>query len=279
MRRDESNVDLEQKEYRKMMVNNLTAKVTHNARRMNNMHVKETEDLVRVDSGIPTYNFNIITLPEQGKTPSKDTIKKEMDHFNDKGFPINMWCWEDEKETREIIHDIGLTEYHTPYIGMVAELKDQQISIQDRDDLILKEISTENEAQQFGNIIANLYENPEPQYIQTYFSKITDLLLDRSSPYKPYVGIYQGEVVSTGSLMFTDTTVGMYDIATIPEVRGKGIGTALIQYLLHDAKENNGEYCVLQASPEGKGIYERAGFQSIGNLKIYENTELVGVPT
>ena len=27
MRRDESNVDLEQKEYRKMMVNNLTAKV------------------------------------------------------------------------------------------------------------------------------------------------------------------------------------------------------------------------------------------------------------
>lgn len=81
MRRDESNVDLEQKEYRKMMVNNLTAKVTHNARRMNNMHVKETEDLVRVDSGIPTYNFNIITLPEQGKTPSKDTIKKRNGSF------------------------------------------------------------------------------------------------------------------------------------------------------------------------------------------------------
>src|SRR5699024_1039811 len=140
MWREESNVDLEQKEYRKMMVNNLTAKVSHNARRMNNMHVKETEALVRVDSGIPTYSFNIITLPKQGKNTTKDTIKKEMDQFNDKDLPINMWCWEDEKETREIIHDIGLTEYPTPYIGMVAELKDQQISIQDRDDLILKEI-------------------------------------------------------------------------------------------------------------------------------------------
>lgn len=49
---------------------------------------------------------------------------------------------------------------------------------------------------------------------------------------KLYLGFYKDEVVSVGSLVCTQDSIGIYDIATKEEMRGKGFGSTMFHYLL-----------------------------------------------
>ncbi|MCG7409628.1 GNAT family N-acetyltransferase [Paenibacillus sp. ACRRX] len=90
-----------------------------------------------------------------------------------------------------------------------------------------------------------------------------------------YVGEYNGEAVSIGSLLSTENSVGIYDIATRQEYRGKGLGSAMFHYLLEEAKRMSDGICVLQASPEGLGIYKRAGCKEVSEVIVYGNRHLI----
>lgn len=85
-----------------------------------------------------------------------------------------------------------------------------------------------------------------------------------------FVGMVEGHAVATAVSIRTGTTVGIYNVATVPETRGRGIGTALTWHLLADA-DPGWEVAVLQASEMGRPIYERMGFRL-----VREFTELVG---
>jgi GNAT superfamily N-acetyltransferase len=67
--------------------------------------------------------------------------------------------------------------------------------------------------------------------------------------------------VAAVELFFSEKqTAGIFNLSTLQEYRGKGIGTALISYALHEAKKQGYIYAALQASEEGLRIYERLGF-------------------
>ena len=70
----------------------------------------------------------------------------------------------------------------------------------------------------------------------------------------------QIDVLKKGALFLTDVA-GIYDVATRPEYRRRGFGSALFKHLVNEAKQAKYESAVLVASAEGAGIYERAGFQ------------------
>ncbi len=54
---------------------------------------------------------------------------------------------------------------------------------------------------------------------------------------KLYLGFYKDEVVSVGSLVCTQDSIGIYDIATKEEMRGKGFGSTMFHCLSQEAKE------------------------------------------
>ncbi|WP_282063104.1 GNAT family N-acetyltransferase [Bacillus pumilus] len=57
--------------------------------------------------------------------------------------------------------------------------------------------------------------------------------------------------------------------STRAEHRGKGLGNAMFHYLLTQT-ENKQKCVILQASYHGKHIYQRAGFQPIGEMIVFE---------
>jgi len=87
-----------------------------------------------------------------------------------------------------------------------------------------------------------------------------------------FVGMTEGRAVATAASVRTDATIGVYSVATAPEVRGRGIGTAMTWHLLADA-DPGWDVAVLQASAMGRPIYERMGFSL-----VREFAELVGGP-
>ena len=77
-----------------------------------------------------------------------------------------------------------------------------------------------------------------------------------------------GAPVATSLAVRTGDTVGIYSVATAPEARGRGIGTAMTWHLLRDA-DPGWTLAVLQASDMGRPIYERMGFRLVREFDEY----------
>ena len=64
--------------------------------------------------------------------------------------------------------------------------------------------------------------------------------------------------------------MGLYNISTVAAERRKGVGTAMTLRPLLDAREQGYRTGVLQAAPEGVGVYARVGFEPFGEITEYK---------
>lgn len=62
---------------------------------------------------------------------------------------------------------------------------------------------------------------------------------------------------------------GVFNVATLPEARGKGLGRATTLAVLLDAREHGAMWGVLHASAMGFGVYARMGFRHVGDFRRY----------
>lgn len=72
-----------------------------------------------------------------------------------------------------------------------------------------------------------------------------------------------GRPVATGSAWVTGTTVGLYNITTLAEVRGRGLGFAVTARLMDLGRERGCTDAVLHSSEQGRPVYERLGFSFV----------------
>jgi GNAT superfamily N-acetyltransferase len=76
-----------------------------------------------------------------------------------------------------------------------------------------------------------------------------------------YVARLEGAPVGATTLLLAAGVAGIYNVATLPEARGKGIATALVAAALREGREAGYRAGVLQSSEMGYRVYERLGFQ------------------
>jgi len=63
---------------------------------------------------------------------------------------------------------------------------------------------------------------------------------------------------------------GLYNVATLPESRGKGIGSSISYVPFIDAKERGYEISILHSTRMGYGVYKQLGFEEICKLIRYQ---------
>jgi GNAT superfamily N-acetyltransferase len=78
----------------------------------------------------------------------------------------------------------------------------------------------------------------------------------------------EGDRPLATALLFLDAP-GIYDVATPPQARGRGIGTAITSAALRAAREVGHTLGVLQASPMGYSVYRRMGFREHCRFHLY----------
>lgn len=86
-----------------------------------------------------------------------------------------------------------------------------------------------------------------------------------------FVGYSENKPVTIATLFKGSLAYGIFNLLTSEKEQGKGYGTTMMQYLLQTAKNNGAPYVTLSASSRGGyKIYERLGFQKIGEFECFE---------
>ena len=95
---------------------------------------------------------------------------------------------------------------------------------------------------------------------------VEELLPER---YTRYLALWQNTPVAISALYLDAGVAGIYFVATLPEARGKGFATQVVQTALEDAQKLGYRVAILQASAMGKNVYQRIGFQECCPIEIY----------
>jgi len=77
------------------------------------------------------------------------------------------------------------------------------------------------------------------------------------------VASIEGHAVGVASGLITGDTIGIYNVATLPEHRGHGVGSAVTRAVMQEGKDRGCTSAILHTSPMGRGVYERLGFEVV----------------
>ncbi|HHT7226228.1 TPA: GNAT family N-acetyltransferase [Bacillus cereus] len=254
--------------YKQLLLDNFAFKTSYVAQFVPGMSIKKTKDYIAVDCGLPVDTFNIITLLNNNL---------EVEYYYQRNFPMSVWLWDEEQE-RDIKSElikIGLKKAEQN-IAMVADLKTISPTINMPVSFTIQQASSPGQINKFGETLADLFGTSEEGiHVQAFYNQISNLDICNSENMKLFLGLYEGEVVTVGSLICSKDSIGIYDIATKEEMRGRGFGSTMFNFLLQEAQKFKNTYCVLQASPDGINIYKKSGFQAIGKMTVLENRHLI----
>lgn len=247
------------------MENNMRGKLAYIPNLLEGMSVQAIGDITVVDCGMPSDTFNAA----YGGTITPERAKQVFEYY--RGKPMAWWLGPstDLEAARASLESAGFK--HDEYdVGMRCDLTTFDKPYVYPEWLRIELCETPQQFEDFGAVLASVFD-PEDAYVKQFYRRISELDLPEMHDLILFVG-YDGEKpVSTSALFLTDCA-GIFDISTRPEERKRGLGTAMFYRAVIEAKQLGYELSVLQASPDGLGIYERMGFERVCDFNVWSNS-------
>ncbi|QLI79594.1 GNAT family N-acetyltransferase [Bacillus pumilus] len=226
-----------------------------------------TDDFVLSNTHISTDTFNLL-LPTSAHIKDPQKVKTAIEHLQSQKQSFSTWV--DHRllhpDWANLLKEYQLREVERNTIMLLEQTED--IDPVTSSPLTIKEAVDEQTLLDYKNIFIELFkESPEAIALEDYFQHFS---LDTiQSRVRMFVGYADHKPVTTGLLLEATDSYGIYDVITRAEHRGKGLGSDMFHYLL--TQTDNKQKCVLlQASADGKNIYQRASFQPIGEMVVFE---------
>ena len=109
-----------------------------------------------------------------------------------------------------------------------------------------------------------------PSEVETAFRMaVEELPVGPSTPVRCFVAREQGRPVGTSLVVLAGRAAAIFDVVTVPEARGRGIGTLVTDVALRAARDAGQRIAILESSPIGYNVYRRLGFAEYGQIAHY----------
>jgi N-acetylglutamate synthase len=92
--------------------------------------------------------------------------------------------------------------------------------------------------------------------------------------FEVYVGRVEGRDVTTAASYVIDGDVGIFNVATPSEYRGRGYGAAITGHAVREGFAAGADLAYLQSSAIGESVYRRLGFREVVTYVLFTPAEV-----
>jgi hypothetical protein len=163
---------------------------------------------------------------------------------------------------------IRQTELGAPCMALDLGRADESLLGAVPADFVIDDVRTDADLEAFKSVFVETYGIPE--WAGQAWVDATRAVGIGKAPWRMFVGRLAGRPVATNMLFCGGGVASVYAVATLPDVRGKGIGGAITLAPLIGARRAGYRHAVLFSTEMGVGAYERIGFRVVpGRVNRY----------
>ncbi|MCI0391544.1 MAG: GNAT family N-acetyltransferase [Acidobacteria bacterium] len=238
--------------------------------RAGGMRVLADRELVLVDSGLSCDTFNFLCRARLEGSSTLERVREAIAYFRAVDRPFSWWVGpvDQPPDLGEFLLAEGLEQAETE-LAMAADLASLRVGDLSPSGLRIERVRTATQIYDFAQINAANWTPPDPLVLR-FYELAASVLLDPDSPLWLYLGYLSEIPVATAELTIGGGVVGLYNICTLEAYRRRGFGSALTLQPLLDARSSGYQTGILQAAPDGVGVYTRVGFQPFGRITEYK---------
>ena len=212
--------------------------------------------------------FNGVLSSQPPSQPDEAFVEDTIQYFRAKNVRAFTWWMEPhlsrpDWEPLLSQHGFGFSD-NTP--GMAADLQELNESAQTVDGLEVRVVADDEALRAWAHIFTLGYGMPSDWGPAIYNLAVR---LGLGFPIRNYLGYWKSKLVATSCLFFGAGVAGIYSVSTLPEARGKGIGTSVTLEPLRKARELGYRIGVLQSSEMGYNVYKNLGFRHLCQIEYF----------
>jgi hypothetical protein len=222
----------------------------------------EIAGAVLLSSGLPVPLFNPAFVPS-APADVDAVVAAAIEHYGELGSPFILY-FRDEVAPglAEACTAAGLVEHFQPPL-MVMDPITAAPSPPSGVEIVIVD---ESAVPACAAVLGAGFGMPEPLVQAAFPSRVIDL-----DGFTAVLALVDGEPAATAACIVSDDLVGIYNVATVPAQRGKGLGAAVTwAAIATGAAASGSRVSVLQASGEGAPVYERMGFVTRDRYRQFE---------
>jgi GNAT superfamily N-acetyltransferase len=237
-------------------------------RRQPSMVLWDLPTYLLADSGLPSDTFNKVARARIAPERSCEDISRAAEYFRGVARPFTWWVGPSSRplDIQERLQALGfcVAERETGMSVELRELKEAPLPA----GLAVQRVTASQHLEDFCSVLAENWVPPDPS-VACFYQTAAPWMLETDSPLRHFVAYLDGEPAGVSSLYLEGGVGGIYSVASRRALRGRGIGSRLTWAAADEARRAGAALAVLQASSQGKTIYERLGFRGCCGFAEY----------
>jgi GNAT superfamily N-acetyltransferase len=157
---------------------------------------------------------------------------------------------------------------YSPWSGMALHLGDVSEAPPPRLRIDLRPVDDADSYTDWLRVVCKSYRLPRKAWRKMYENFTFDHQ-QTDSDWFHNLAVFNGVPVGASTVFLNNGVAGIYLVATVPEARGNGIGTAMTNTALQQIGYRGYKLAVLHATEQSRGIYEKLGFRHYCDIGVY----------
>jgi GNAT superfamily N-acetyltransferase len=221
-------------------------------------------------SHAPSSFFNGIAASSFDGSDAEEQVALTIDFFRAHQCPFRWWVTPSTRprELATVLQAQGMRHaYDSP--GMAAELSSLPLDVAPPDDVTIRRIGDVRELEHWLDVFVPVFSLP-PDGREIWRGVYAQFPFDDEAAWTHFVGFADERPMSTTSVLIDGELAGIYNVATLPEARGRGVGSSVTRAAMRYARDRGATTAALQSSTMGLGVYRALGFVEHCDLSLYD---------
>ena len=230
---------------------------------------EETDLFSRYSTGIPFFLLNAVWNSNIPSDVVVKKIKENLTFFEKRQVPF-VWLIgpsSSPKNMGESLIKNGLTFNKLP--GMAHNLKTLGAEREILNKVEIIKVENAETLKIWNDVVLTGFEMPKELLSDFFYNWFSFMLLNDTPSASAFLAYYNGNPVASSVVCYEAGVAGIYNVTTLEEARGKGIGTAITLAPLKEAKKLGYETAILHSTDIGLNMYKQMGFKEYCTIEVF----------